>query len=57
MSYDVIKLYPKGVKFDLSEIYEKLSKNGQLAKFETTKRFYEIGSPSGLIELDHHLSS
>ena len=57
MSCEIIKLYPKGVKFDLSEIYETLSQNGQLAKYETTKRFYEIGSPSGLVELDHHLSS
>ena len=56
MSSEIIKLYPEGVKFDLSEVYEKLSKKDHLAKFETTKRFYEIGSPSGLIELDHYLS-
>ena len=57
MNCSILESYPKGLKFDLSDIYEKLSLNGQLAKFETTKRFYEIGSPSGLKELKNYLSS
>ena len=48
----VLELYPVQQAFDLAEIYEKLSLHNQLACFEATKRFYEIGSPSGLEELN-----
>jgi MurNAc alpha-1-phosphate uridylyltransferase len=41
--------------FDLSEIYAALAADGQLAGFEATKRFYEIGTPSGLAVADGHL--
>ena len=34
--------------FDLSDIYAALANEGRLAGFEATKRFYEIGTPSGL---------
>lgn len=42
-------------KFDLAEIYEMLSQNGELASFEATRRFYEIGSHTGLSELNEIL--
>ena len=48
----VLELYPVQQAFDLAEIYEKLSLHNQLACFEATNRFYEIGSPSGLEELN-----
>ena len=38
--------------FDLSDVYTRLSKEGRLAGVEMTRRFYEIGSPEGLAELD-----
>lgn len=41
--------------FDLSDIYAALAGEGRLAGFEATKRFYEIGTPSGLAVADHHL--
>ena len=41
--------------FDLSEIYATLAGEGRLAGFEATKRFYEIGTPSGLAVADGHL--
>jgi N-acetyl-alpha-D-muramate 1-phosphate uridylyltransferase len=41
--------------FDLSEIYAALAGQGQLAGFEATKRFYEIGTPAGLSVADGHL--
>jgi hypothetical protein len=34
-----------------------LSLSGRLAGFEVTERFYEIGSPQGLADLERHLSS
>lgn len=41
--------------FDLSDVYAGLAREGRLAGFEATKRFYEIGTPSGLAETDNYL--
>lgn len=41
---------------DLAAIYQRLSAEGELAGFEVTERFYEIGSPTGLAELEALLS-
>lgn len=41
--------------FDLSDLYAALAREGRLAGFEATRRFYEIGTPSGLAEADSHL--
>jgi len=43
--------------FDLAEVYEELTKKEQLAGFEVTARFYEIGSKEGLAETETFLSS
>jgi MurNAc alpha-1-phosphate uridylyltransferase len=45
----------KDEAFDLSDIYGALAREGRLAGFEATKRFYEIGTPSGLAEADSYL--
>jgi hypothetical protein len=34
-----------------------LSAAGKLAGYEVHERFYEIGSPQGLADLEHHLAS
>lgn len=39
---------PQGEVFDLSVLYNRLSKGGELAGLEVEERFYEIGSISGL---------
>ena len=41
--------------FDLSEVYTSLASAGQLAGYEVTRRFYEIGTPAGLAETDRYL--
>ena len=41
--------------FDLSDLYAALARDGRLAGYEATTRFYEIGTPSGLAEADGHL--
>jgi len=41
--------------FDLADLYHRLSLQGQLAGFEVTQRFYEIGSPQGLADADAFL--
>src|ERR1700760_376353 len=47
---------PSDVPFNLADTLETLSRNGQLAGHEVYQRFYEIGSPSGLAELNQLLS-
>ncbi|CAN5599795.1 nucleotidyltransferase family protein [soil metagenome] len=44
--------WPESNPFDLAEVYHDLAKNSRLAGHEVTQRFYEIGSPAGLAELD-----
>lgn len=46
----------KDEAFDLSDIYGALALEGRLAGFEATKRFYEIGTPSGFAETDGYLT-
>jgi MurNAc alpha-1-phosphate uridylyltransferase len=41
---------PAGVAYDLAGLYGDFLREGQLAGFEVTQRFYEIGSPAGLEE-------
>jgi len=41
--------------FDLAMLLHQLSLEDQLAGFEVQKRFYEIGSPQGLSDLEHYL--
>lgn len=43
--------------FDLSALYHRLSIEGQLAGYEVTERFYEVGSPEGLRDLEKYLAS
>jgi NDP-sugar pyrophosphorylase family protein len=48
---------PPGEPADLSDVMRDLSRAGRLAGYEVTDRFFEIGSPSGLADLEHHLGS
>jgi MurNAc alpha-1-phosphate uridylyltransferase len=41
---------------DLESVYRELLASGDLAAFEASKRFYEIGSPEGLEELRRYLT-
>jgi NDP-sugar pyrophosphorylase family protein len=41
-----------GQSFDLAEVMGKLVREKQLAGYEVRERFYEIGSPAGLAELE-----
>ena len=53
---DVIAAIAESV-FDLSAVFHRLSLEGQLAGYEVTERFYEIGSPEGLRDLEKYLAS
>jgi NDP-sugar pyrophosphorylase family protein len=45
-----LSTYPPDEAFDLATVYRDLLRDGRLAAFEVTNRFYEIGSPEGLAE-------
>jgi NDP-sugar pyrophosphorylase family protein len=52
LSAEVLKRWPEDEPFDLADVYQLLTAENQLAGYEVTERFYEIGSPAGLAELD-----
>jgi NDP-sugar pyrophosphorylase family protein len=49
--------YPTDQVFDLAEVMGRLVREKQLAGYEVTERFYEMGSPAGLAELESLLQS
>ncbi len=53
----VCAMVPQGVAADLADLFVALSASGQLAGFEARERFYEIGSPKGLCDLEARLRS
>ncbi len=48
--------YPDNTAFDLADVMRDLVAENQLAGYEVRDRFYEIGSPAGLAELNELLS-
>jgi NDP-sugar pyrophosphorylase family protein len=57
-SSDTISRYiPPNVVMDLAAVMSRLSLEGQLAGYEVFERFYEIGSPTGLADLERHCVS
>jgi NDP-sugar pyrophosphorylase family protein len=49
--------WPEGGAFDLADVYRDLIARNELAGMEIDQRFYEVGSPQGLAELDALLRS
>ncbi len=52
----VMKEIPADTVFDLADLLRDLSIAGRLRAFEVTERFYEIGSPGGLADLEQYLA-
>jgi NDP-sugar pyrophosphorylase family protein len=52
---DRLAAWAQGDSFDLASFYRAMLEQGELAAFEATDRFYEIGSPAGLAETDAFL--
>jgi NDP-sugar pyrophosphorylase family protein len=52
----VIEAVPAGVPSDIADTYTTLSRAGRLAGFEASVRFFEIGTPKGLADLEQHLT-
>jgi NDP-sugar pyrophosphorylase family protein len=53
----VFNSYSADQIFDLAEVMGKLVREKQLAGYEVLERFYEMGSPAGLAELETLLQS
>ena len=51
---DVVGSISAGV-VDLAEVFRDLSERGELAGFEVAERFYEVGSPEGVADLERRL--
>jgi N-acetyl-alpha-D-muramate 1-phosphate uridylyltransferase len=52
---EVFEALPAGERFDLATLYGDLLRQNQLAAFEITERFYEIGSREGIADLEGYL--
>ena len=52
---EVLNLIPSNIASDLSEALEKLSRDQQIEGYEVWERFYEIGSISGIVDLENYL--
>jgi N-acetyl-alpha-D-muramate 1-phosphate uridylyltransferase len=55
LSGAVLADYTAHQAFDLADVYQELSLQGQLAGLEVHERFYEIGSHTGLKETEAYL--
>ena len=53
----VFNAYAADQIFDLAEVMSRLVREKQLAGYEVPERFYEMGSPAGLAELETLLQS
>jgi N-acetyl-alpha-D-muramate 1-phosphate uridylyltransferase len=53
----VVEAIPAGAAADVADLMRDLSIRGRLAAYEVTERFYEIGSPAGLRDLEAHLTT
>jgi NDP-sugar pyrophosphorylase family protein len=54
---EVVATIPACREVDLADVYMRLAAEGRLAAHQVSERFYEIGSPEGLAELDAALRS
>ena len=52
-----LEVVPGGGPSDLADAFATLSRAGRLAGFEASDRFFQIGTASGLAELERHLAA
>jgi N-acetyl-alpha-D-muramate 1-phosphate uridylyltransferase len=56
MRHDAFRAFAAAHAFDLAALYGRLAEQGQLAGFVVRRRFYEIGSRSGLGETESYIA-
>ncbi len=52
---EVVEALPSGVALGLDRVQEELATRGRLRALVVHDRFFEIGSPAGRADLEHHL--
>jgi NDP-sugar pyrophosphorylase family protein len=52
LTSEILASFPDDQAFDLADVYARLVSEKQMAAYEVKQRFYEVGSPEGLAELD-----
>ena len=52
---EVVESIPGGAVCDLGDTFHELSRRGDLAGFEVSTRFFEVGSPDGVAALESYL--
>ena len=57
LSKKTFSKFNKNQVFDLAIIYENLCEKGGLDHFIASKRFYEIGSKDGILEIENYFKS
>jgi MurNAc alpha-1-phosphate uridylyltransferase len=55
LSAGVLDALPTDGPADLAALYERLAASGDLAAFEVSERFYEVGSFGGLVQFEDYL--
>ena len=53
----VMEMVPPARPHDIADVFHLLSLEGRLAGYPVSERFYEIGSPDGLADLERFLAS
>jgi N-acetyl-alpha-D-muramate 1-phosphate uridylyltransferase len=56
LDHRAMESVPESGPHDLAAVYQEMLRRGELAGFEVTERFYEIGSVAGLAETREHLA-
>lgn len=57
LTREVVERVPGNSVSDLADLTRELSREGSLAGYEVTQRFYEAGSPDGLADLETYLKA
>jgi NDP-sugar pyrophosphorylase family protein len=53
----VFAALPENTKIDMANVYQDMLAQNELAAYEVPERFYEIGSPEGLLALREYLAA
>jgi len=56
LSKQIFSPYRESLVIDLADICRELSRAGQVAAFEVSERFYEIGSPQGIRDTEEFIA-
>jgi len=52
---EALNMIPENQFYSLDDLFPRLIEMGELLAFEVKERFYEIGSPQGLMEFEHYI--